>query len=261
MFETAQWALSSEAATTLAQMAVRETAGDARLSALVRERQDLVGEWKAKDKQLIAAKSEPPGKRDAGAEKTLGDRLAQIDTRLAEIDKTLAEDFPDYAALANPKPVSIKAVQSLLREDEALVAFLDTSEMKPVPKVTFIWTVTKTDSRWGRSELGTKALQERIAALRCGLDETAWSGKGQARCRALLGIDANQPQPNPVPFDRAKAHDLYKALFGEVEGLISGKHLLLVPAGALTILPSRCWSPPPPKPILPPQLGSSAVTP
>lgn len=44
------------------------------------------------------------------------------------------------------------------------------------------------------------------------------------------------------PFDLAKAHALYTALFGQVEDLLknadgSWKHLLIVPSGPLTQLP------------------------
>ena len=65
MFETAQWAQGSEAAASLAQMAARSAKGSPQLAGLVRERQDLVSEWQAKDKLLIAAKSEAPAKRKA----------------------------------------------------------------------------------------------------------------------------------------------------------------------------------------------------
>jgi CHAT domain-containing protein len=41
----------------------------------------------------------------------------------------------------------------------------------------------------------------------------------------------------PLPFDPARAHALYRALFGEVEHLIEGKRLLVVPSGPLTQLP------------------------
>src|SRR5262249_39155133 len=49
MFQTAQWAQSSEAAQSLQQMAARGAKGDLRLAALVRERQDLVAEWQQRD--------------------------------------------------------------------------------------------------------------------------------------------------------------------------------------------------------------------
>ena len=82
-------------------------------------------------------------------------------------------DFPDYAALSRPEPLSVEEVQSQLRPDEALVLFLDTPEWKPTPEETFIWVVTKTDMRWVRSDLGTPALTREVAALRCGLDAGA----------------------------------------------------------------------------------------
>jgi CHAT domain-containing protein len=41
----------------------------------------------------------------------------------------------------------------------------------------------------------------------------------------------------PLPFDVKRSHDLYNSLFGEVADLIKGKHLLIVPSGALTTLP------------------------
>ena len=125
MFEAAQWAQASEAAASLAQMAARSAKGSPQLAGLVRERQDLLGEWQTKDKLLIAAKGDTAPKRKAEAEKTLADRLAAIDKRLAEIDRRLAREFPDYAALASPAPVSVADVQAQLGADEALVLFLD----------------------------------------------------------------------------------------------------------------------------------------
>jgi tetratricopeptide (TPR) repeat protein len=73
MFQISQWALASEAAASLMQMAVRQTKGDAMLARLVRERQDLVGEWQGKDKLLIAARSELPSRRNAQAETSISD--------------------------------------------------------------------------------------------------------------------------------------------------------------------------------------------
>ena len=234
MFETAQWAQGSEAAASLAQMAARSAKGSPQLGLLVRERQDLVSEWQAKDKQLIAAKSEEPAKRNATAEKALSDRLAAIDTRLAAIDAGLAKDFPDYAALASPAPVSVAEVQAELGADEALVLFFDTDDrFRPLPEETFIWVVTKTQVRWVRSELGTAALGREVAALRCGLDAAAWDGDGNEKCTKAVGARA----PGRLRFDHARAHALYTALFGEVQDLIKGKHLLIVPSGPLTQLP------------------------
>jgi hypothetical protein len=126
MFQTAQWAQASEAAASLAQMAARQAKGQGALAQLVRERQDLVGEWQTRDKMLIAAKSQSPDKRNAAAETALTVRLAAIDARIGELDRALAKDFPEYAALASPGPLAIGDVQAMLKADEVLLLFLDT---------------------------------------------------------------------------------------------------------------------------------------
>jgi hypothetical protein len=128
------------------------------------------------DKQLISAKSERPAKREATAEQELRDRPAAIDTRLADIERRLADDFPNYAALSSPTPISAAEVQAQLGAGEALVLFLETKGFKPLPEETFIWVVTKAQVRWVRSELGTAALADEVAALRCGLDCMGWRG-------------------------------------------------------------------------------------
>jgi CHAT domain-containing protein/tetratricopeptide (TPR) repeat protein len=239
MFEAAQWVQASEAARSLAQMAARSAAERPGLSSLIRERQDLIDEWQAKDRQLIALKSEAPSRRPAGAEKTLAERLAAIDIRRAAIDGRLAIEFPDYAALAVPSAASISDVQSSLRSDEALIVFLDTVAIEPLPEETFVWVVTKNEVRWRRSTHGAVMLRREVAALRCGLDASAWYGEGALGCSTALGMSlANAPvEGQPLPFDVARAHRLYEALFRDVEDLIDGKHLLIVPSGPLTKLP------------------------
>jgi CHAT domain-containing protein/tetratricopeptide (TPR) repeat protein len=238
-FKMAQWALSSEAAGSLAQMAARGAKGDRTLAALVRERQDVVEEWQRRDGARTTAVAGPPETRDRSTEAVNVARLTAIDARVGEIDKRLAADFPDYAALARPAPLSVGEVQAQLASDEALVMVLDTPDVQPTPEETFIWVVTKTEVRWVRTDFGTPALTREVAALRCGLDAAAWEDKGAAKCAGLLKITPDKaPKGNaPLPFDIARTHSLYKALFGQVEDLIGGKHLLIVPSGPLTQLP------------------------
>ena len=94
--------------------------------------------------------------------------------------------------------------------------------------------MTKSQVRWVRSDLGTAALSREVAALRCGLDATAWDGDGSEKCTKALGRPAHRshcPSITPAP-TRSTA-----ALFGEVQDLIKDKHLLIVPSGPLTQLP------------------------
>jgi CHAT domain-containing protein/tetratricopeptide (TPR) repeat protein len=241
-FEIAQWALTSDAAASLAQMAARSSKGDPALTILVRERQDLVAEWKGRDAVRTKAESQLREKRHRDAEATNSARLDAIDKRIGDIDIELKDKFPEYAALASPAPLSLADVQSLLGSDEALVLFLDTPEWKrkPTTEETFIWVVTKTNVRWVRSDLGTLSLQREVTALRCGLDyDGTWGAEG-SDCSELLNskyTEVDYRFGKPLPFDLERAHALYTALFGQVEDIIQGKHLLIVPSGALTQLP------------------------
>jgi CHAT domain-containing protein len=249
MFETAQWALSSDAAQSLSQMAVRGAKGDPQLATLVRERQDLIAEWQKRDAQRSAARASAPDKRDAQAEAENATRLSAIDGRVSAIDKQLATKFPDYAELASPASLSVEDIQSQLDANEALVLFLETSERAPLPEETFVWVVTKTEMRWIRSELGSAALTREVGALRCGLDYVgAWIG---ARCNDLLKVaytPLDYQLGKPLPFDLARAHALYEAIFGQIEDLVKDKQRLLVPAGQL---PLQVLVTKPPKTALP----------
>jgi CHAT domain-containing protein len=216
-------------------MSARSAKGAGPLAQLVRERQDLVGRRAAEDKHLLAA----VGQGDALATEIARKSVASLDLTLNAVDARLSSEFQEYAELANPKPLTIAAVQALLNEGEALVLFLDVPQFGHLPGETLIWVVTKADGRWTRIELASQALAERAAALRCGLDRGAWEGQWKPLCRNLLASDIEQATDgrNPLPFDLTRAHQLYQALFGQVEDLIKGKHLLIVPSGPLTQIP------------------------
>ncbi|NJM34834.1 MAG: CHAT domain-containing protein [Rhodomicrobium sp.] len=232
MFTMAQWATNSEAAKALARMSARQAKGDPGLAKLVRERQDLVLEWRTRDELRNTNVSQPAEKRNRETEGENLTRLDIIDKRVAAIDKALSAQFPDYAALTNPEPLSVLEVQAQLGANEALVLFLDASKREPTPEETFIWIVTKTDMRWLRSDIGTQALAQEVSALRCGLDKAGWT-KG-ASCKQLTGRNAPNDE---LHFDIARSHRLYETLLGPAKDLIKGKDLSIVPSGALTQLP------------------------
>jgi len=238
-FQLAQIAGSSSLTASVSQMAARSGSGSALLSAIIRERQDLASEWQAKDRRLVSLISKLSSQRDSRVEAELKERLAKIDKRIDVIDLSIEQNFPDYASLATPRPASIAVVQEALRHDEALVLILDTAELVSLPEETFVWVVTKNDVRWLRSELGTAALRREVSALRCGLDRTAWQDDGTKNCAKLLSVPSTFTlgERQPLPFDAARAHALYKSLLGDAQDLIEGKHLLVVPSGALTKLP------------------------
>ena len=239
MFEAAQWATTSAAAGSLQQMSARGAARDPKLAERIREQQDLLAELRLVEQAQVANIAQAWEKIDQRARAAYEARIPAIKASLAEISLRVAQEFPDYAAVSSVGPISTAEVQSQLRGDEALVFILEAPEWLQTSEETFVWVVTKTDLRWVRSELGTAALTREVAALRCGLDRAAWEQDRGSMCAGLLNIAADKkPKDNgPLPFDIARAGALYKALFGQVENLIAGKHLLIVPSGPLTQLP------------------------
>lgn len=237
-FIMAQHAAGSSAAASLAQMATRSAKGDPQLSALVRSRQDLVTEWQALDKELVAAlaSSDP----HSGTAEPIRQRLAVMDARITDLDREIAAKFPEFTALANPAPLSVAEVQASLSPDEALILFLDTPSHQGMPEETFIFVVTTSSRLWLHSDLGTAALAREVEALRCGLDFTgAWLVEG-SRCAELTGTTYTREDERvgkPLPFDAMRAHNLYASLLGGAADLIAGKRLLVVPSGSLSKLP------------------------
>jgi CHAT domain-containing protein len=236
-FELAQWALQNSAADALSSMAARFAKGDAKLAKLVRQQQNLTAEREAAYRSLDAA----AGKADAEAAKAARTRIADLETKLVESQEALRQVFPDYAELANPKPLTLVAAQALLGDNQSLVLFLDLWQIGKVPEETLVFALTRKDIRWASIPLGTRALREGVTALRCGLDDSQWRQGQDSRavCKRLLNTQVNTsfPDYDRPPFDAALAHMLYRTLFGSIEELIKNKALLIVPSGPLTQLP------------------------
>jgi len=272
-FEAAQWALQTDAAHALAQMSARFALGSTPLAAVVREQQDLIARRQAEDSRLLAA----IGRGDTHLTEQSRATLSEISAKLSSIDIRLGTEFPQYADLSEPKPLSIADTQLLLARDEALMLFLDIPRTYSLPEESLGFLVTRETFRWFRIPIGPRALGSQVAALRCGLDETLWLDATdwpqatedqlrqrtaqiahRKRCEALLKAtpraEVSGLGPNQVlPFDLERANKLYQALFGQIEELIKNKHLLIVPAGPLTALPFHILTTQKPRTPLPTQ--------
>lgn len=206
----------SSAASAVNKLAVRLAAGSDRLAELVRKDQDLAAESDALDKAIVAAVSKPPAQRDVAAEQRSRARIAAIASARNGLQKTLAVEFPDYASLSNPLPLTVKEIQPLLSADEAMVIY------SVVDSQSHVVAITREGVDWKEISLGADALAQKVAAFRSGLDV------GKA-------LDASGKSGL---FDLALASELYAALLGPVEALTKDKRsLLVVPSAALTALP------------------------
>jgi CHAT domain-containing protein/Tfp pilus assembly protein PilF len=206
----------SSAASAVNKLAVRLAAGSDRLAELVRRDQDLAAETEALDKAIITAVSKQSAQRDVASEQRSRARIVAIANERAGLQKTLAVEFPDYASLSNPLPLTVKDIQSLLSADEAMVLY------SVIDKQSYVIAITREGIDWKEIPIGADALAQKLSAFRRGLDV------GKARdASGKSGL-----------FDLALANELYVALLGPVETLTKEKRsLLVVPSGALTALP------------------------
>jgi tetratricopeptide (TPR) repeat protein len=247
-FQAAQRSVQTSAAAALLQMAARQAKGEGELAGLVRRRQDLTSEWQRRDKDLVAALSgAAEGKPEASEQARLERvRLAEVDRTIIDIDSRLRREFPEYYALSSPEPLTVSETQKLLRPDEALLHFLMSD------RDGFAWLISKTSVRWVHLNFAASNLAEKVQTLRCGLDRMQWTSTGQdpdrpLRCLKLTGVARAPRADAPLPFRLDVAHDLYRALFGQFDDLVKGKHLVLVLTGSLSSLPLQVLVTAPPK--------------
>lgn len=229
-FEAAQWATRGSSASALGQMAVRFAAGRSELAARIREIQDATRILESREKALTLALSERTN-RDETRVAELRRSAATSQAHLARLTQSLERDFPAFSELSRPKPMSVPDVQHLLNADEAMLAYLVGDAE------TFLWAITRDRFQWLRLDIGNNALSEKIGLLRTGLGNE----------------DPQQAMAHGRSFDLGLAHELYSVLLKPASELINDKrHLIVVPAAALTSLPFQLLvgqAPPLPRPL------------
>jgi CHAT domain-containing protein/Tfp pilus assembly protein PilF len=223
-FVVSQGALNAAAANALSQMAVRFAGGSGPLADLVRRRQDLGSRWHALDQVLIEAVSATGARRNEAAIKRLRGELASIETQIAEADARLAREFPDYNALANPKPLPLADTQALLAPDEALISYLIGE------KTSYVFAVSRDSLSWKELEIGADELNKTVSSIRRGLNFD----------------DIQQNKASRVQLEAL--YELYLKILQPVDDFIRAKaKLIVVPDGALTSLPFQLLVTEPPK--------------
>jgi CHAT domain-containing protein/tetratricopeptide (TPR) repeat protein len=212
-FGAAQRARETQAGAALSQMAARFGAGNDAIASVVRRQQDLKASLDSLETRITTELGAPDGKRNDALIKSLRAESARARQSFDETSARIAREFPAYAELSSPAPLTIAQTQALLKPDEALVSFFSANDK------SYVFAVTREASVWQQIPLGNKAISDQVGKLRLGLFDPA-------------------PDAPPKPFDLDASFDLYSALIGPVESAIAKKpKLLVVPTGALTSLP------------------------
>ena len=232
-FRAAQRLSATAAAVALGRAGARFSAGDGELGALLREGQDLALQWQNLNAALLQAAAAPAKSRSRAAEKRAAAQMAALGKRLDEIDGIVQAQFPDYANLADPKPMSILETQKLLRPNEALVQIASFGGGNG--DGTFLWLVTSDEVRASRSLTSLDIIAGHVRTLRCGLDIGAWSTEESAAdCAERVGGKDAAGLPR---FNARDSNDLFSGLFYGLEPMLKGKSLIIIAPDPLASLP------------------------
>src|SRR5262249_24555983 len=142
-------------------------------------------------------------------------KIEELRRRVDSLTARIEQEFPAYAELIDPKPVTVEQARAMLRPGEALITTLVTQDQ------TFVWAVPQSGSvAFAPAPMSAKTIEETVATLREALEPRA-------------------PTLGDIPdFDVALAHRLYQALLESVRsGWQDARSLLFVPHGPLGQLP------------------------
>lgn len=230
-FNIAQWANTSSTAVAIHQMVARFALGEGKLANITRQNQDLIVSRSKQSSRLVEEISKTDGQKDRLIVEIIQQKLSEIDNKLTTNISILGKEFPDYAALAFPKPLNVAEVSSLLKDDEALVFWIagePTSDSRTNRALdnpeTYVFALSKNDFAWKTIPLGVTELSKKIARFRQGLD--------------VGEFENSVKSGKPLLFDLDLAAELYDDLIEPVSKILDGKRrVFLVPSGPLTALP------------------------
>ena len=177
--------------------AARAVAGNPALRDLIHREQDL--RWGIRNHYELLV--EP--KRNVFSPTTTR-RIQDVNFDLETVKAQIERDFPSYAALIDPKPLTVDQVQKLLAPGQALIATFVT------PDRTFVWAIPQRGSvAFHSAAIGARELESIVATLRRGLEPRG-------------GTLGDIPE-----FDVALAHRLFRMLFEPVRSAWHDAHSLL----------------------------------
>lgn len=209
-----QFAQGSATGDAIRKMVARSTAGPTEVQKLVRERQDVRANMQAIEESLLRP-SQKGFLGSAAGKDSLIQKLESKEKRLVEIDYLLRNKFPRYSDAIQFNPIPLSELQSLLREDEALLAYVVGVEH------TYLWLVRRNLGRLFSINITKEQLRDSVQRILTGLTPP---DSGQISDLPEFPLDA--------------AYELYGRLIGPAEGSLSGvTHLVIVPDGELFSLP------------------------
>jgi CHAT domain-containing protein/predicted negative regulator of RcsB-dependent stress response len=214
-FRIADIARGSAVQRALTASATRANISDPQLAELARREQDAQRRINALSNLLTKLLSAPPEQQLPKVHEQMRQDIETLKKEREALKKQIAEQFPDYSELVDPKPATVGQVAKSLREGEVLLAYYFGEEHG------FVWAL-KADGKvaFSRIALPRSELAKDVSALRKALDP---------------GVSTIDEIP---AFDVNAAHRLYLTLMHPLKPVWQGaKIILAVPHAELGQLP------------------------
>ncbi len=215
MFRVADFARGSRVQRALSLGAARAAERDPQLLKLVEDDERLLDRVTVLSGVAGELAGVPEERRLDQVINQMRAELAQIDSQRRGLRERIAREFPDYANLVSPKPVTLEDARKALRPGEALLSVYLAEDR------AYAWGIAR-DAEAAFASVQTK--QDEISGA-------------VAKLRKALEVGGLPLERFPA-FDVELAHDLYVKLVQPVEpGLRGARTLLVAPHGALGQIP------------------------
>jgi tetratricopeptide (TPR) repeat protein/CHAT domain-containing protein len=139
-------------------------AGDEIFQKMIQREQKLIGEITNLRQNLIKELSKPEKDRNEEVIRSLKEQLAKAENALNDHEKEMELNYPRYADLKRPKPLTVEELQNILKPGETLLAY----SVGKDKLISFV--IGKKKFRLAEIEIGREELTTLIKDFRRGLD-------------------------------------------------------------------------------------------
>jgi CHAT domain-containing protein len=215
-FRVADTARRSSVQRALAATAARAAIRDPKLADLARREQDAGQRATALGGVLGGVLARPPEQQLPKIVADLRRDIEALGKERASLRRQIEREFPDYADLVSPRPVTLELARAVLEADEALLAIYAGS------RESYVWAFGRDGAvAFARAALGRDAIAQQVTQLRRAVDP--------GDIDLMFGIP---------DYDVGAAHRLYAALLAPVATAWKARASLIVAtSGVLGQLP------------------------
>ncbi len=216
VFMAAQYVGVSRETEAMARVAARLAAANAAIADLVTRQQLMTQSIRA-----LAARRSMTEATDQAQARALAEQLTPLGEALALVDARLETDFPQYRALATPRPLSIAAVQARLAPGEALLSLVEAG-----PHI-HVFIVTRGKASWHFADGVAEDTRVSIRQIRCSADPTGCNDDRDFNQWLAESPKADDGMPR---FDLYNAYNSYQQLIAPLadEGALNGVGTLFI---------------------------------